>query len=68
MPTKPEATLQMRSIFIQSIQEDFQPLCTATDGRVTVEMITAVLASHARNGERITFPFSMADNPFSDWH
>ena len=44
-----------------------QPLCSAADGRLTVEMITAVLASHVRNGERISFPLSIAENPLSNW-
>jgi predicted dehydrogenase len=53
---------------IASIEEkDRQPLCNAVDGRLTVEMITAVIASHVRGGERVTFPVSIADNPFSHW-
>jgi predicted dehydrogenase len=44
-----------------------QPLCSGTDGRLTVEMITAVLASHIRNGERIRFPLSITENPLSTW-
>lgn len=52
---------------IAAIQENRAPLCSAADGRVTVEMITAVLASHVRQGERVTFPLSMTDNPLADW-
>ena len=53
---------------IAAIQENRQPLCSGGDGRVTVEMITAALASHVRNGERVTFPLAMPENPFSSWH
>ena len=52
---------------IASIEENRQPLCSAGDGRMTVEMITAVLASHVRKGERVTFPLSLSDNPMSKW-
>lgn len=52
---------------IAAIQENRQPLCSAADGRVTVEMITAVLASHVRSGERVTFPIETRENPFARW-
>ncbi len=52
---------------IAAIQENRQPLCSAADGRLTVEMITAVMASHVRKGERVTFPLSIADNPLGSW-
>jgi predicted dehydrogenase len=52
---------------IAAIQENREPLCSATDGRVTVEMITAVLASHVRNGERVAFPIETRENPFARW-
>jgi predicted dehydrogenase len=52
---------------IASIEGNRQPLCSAVDGRVTVEMITAVLASHVRKGERVTFPLSIKDNPLENW-
>lgn len=52
---------------IAAIEQNRQPLCSATDGRVTVEMITAVLASHIRNGERVTFPIESRDNPLANW-
>jgi predicted dehydrogenase len=44
-----------------------QPLCSGADGRLTVEMITAVMASHVRNGERIIFPLTITENPLSTW-
>ncbi|MDZ4289037.1 MAG: Gfo/Idh/MocA family oxidoreductase [Prosthecobacter sp.] len=52
---------------IAAIEENRPPLCSAADGRVTVEMITAVMASHVRNGERVTLPLSISDNPLSSW-
>jgi predicted dehydrogenase len=52
---------------IAAIQENRAPLCSGADGRVTVEMITAVLASHVRNGERVTFPIETRENPFGNW-
>ncbi|WP_395743879.1 Gfo/Idh/MocA family protein [Prosthecobacter sp.] len=44
-----------------------QPLCSGADGRLTVEMITAVMASHVREGERVSFPLTIVENPFSTW-
>ncbi len=52
---------------IAAIEEDRQPLCSAYDGRVTVAMITAVLASHTRGGARVTFPLDSPENPLSTW-
>lgn len=52
---------------IASIQENRQPLCSAIDGHVTVEMITAVMASHVNHGQRVTFPLAMAENPLGVW-
>ncbi|TDU70839.1 putative dehydrogenase [Prosthecobacter fusiformis] len=52
---------------IAAIEENRQPLCSAADGRITVEMITAVLASHTRDGARITFPLDSPQNPLSTW-
>lgn len=52
---------------IAAIQENRAPLCSGADGRRTVEMATAVLASHVSNGARIAFPLEMRDNPFARW-
>lgn len=48
---------------IASIEENRQPLCSAIDGRLTVEMIIAVLASHAAKGASVTFPLTITGNP-----
>jgi len=52
---------------IASIEKDRQPLCSGADGRLTVEMITAVMVSHVRQGERVSFPLSLTENPLSSW-
>lgn len=52
---------------IASIEENRQPLCSAADGRLTVEMITAVLASHAAKGGSVTFPLTITGNPLETW-
>ena len=50
---------------IAAIREDRQPLCSAHDGRVTVEMITAVFESHRLNGQRVMFPLKTTQNPLA---
>lgn len=52
---------------IASIEENRHPLCSATGGRLTVEMITAVLASHAAKGASVTFPLTITGNPLGTW-
>lgn len=48
-----------------AVREDRQPLCSAQDGRLTVEMISAVFESHRLNGRRITFPLQTRHNPLA---
>lgn len=50
---------------IAAIREDRQPLCSARDGRVVIEMISAVFESHRLNGQRVPFPLQTRDNPLS---
>jgi len=50
---------------IAAIREDRAPLCCAADGRTVVEMITAVFESHRLNGQRVTLPLSIRDNPLA---
>ena len=50
---------------IAAMREDRPPLCSAADGRTVVEMITAVFESHRLNGQRVTFPLAIRDNPLS---
>ena len=51
---------------IAAIREDRQPLCSAHDGRVIVEMITAVFESHRQGGQRVTFPLATRGNPLTE--
>jgi predicted dehydrogenase len=50
---------------IAAIRENRQPLCSAADGRVTVEMIAAVFESHRLDGRRVTFPLQTRGNPLA---
>lgn len=56
-----------RDLIAAMAEPDRQPLCSAEDGRVTVEMITGALASHARNGVRVALPRDRRDNPLETW-
>lgn len=44
-----------------------QPLCSAAEGALTVEMISAVMASHVRGGGRVEMPLEEKGNPFGSW-
>jgi predicted dehydrogenase len=50
---------------IAAIREDREPLCSAEDGRVTVEMICAVFESHRLGGQRVAFPLTNRQNPLA---
>ena len=50
---------------IAAIREDRAPLCSASDGRIIVEMISAVFESHRLGGQRVTFPLKTRKNPLS---
>lgn len=50
---------------IAAIREDRAPLCSAEDGRVIVEMISAVFESHRLGGARVTFPLKTRQAPLS---
>jgi predicted dehydrogenase len=52
---------------IAAIRENRPPRCSATEGRVTVEMISAVFESHRLGGRRVTFPLQTRQNPLSVW-
>lgn len=52
---------------IAAIGENRAPLCSGANARLTVEMITAVLASHVRRGEWVTLPLAIAGNPLAEW-
>lgn len=46
-----------------AMQENRAPLCDAEAGRVTIEMVCAVLESHRLGGGRVTFPLETRVNP-----
>ncbi len=50
---------------IAAMRENREPLCSARDGRVIVEMITAVFESQRLNGQRVTFPLQTKENPLA---
>lgn len=57
-------TLGARDL-IAAMKENRPTLCSAEDGRVIVEMISAVFASHAANGARIPFPLVDREHPWA---
>ena len=50
---------------IAAIRGNRAPLCAANDGRIIVEMISAVFESHRLGGQRVTFPLKTRQSPFS---
>ena len=50
---------------IAAIREDRAPLCSANDGRIIVEMISAVFESHRLGGQRVAFPLKTRQAPLS---
>ena len=50
---------------IASIRENRQPLCSAGDARMTVEMISAVFESHRLGGKRVPLPLETRVNPLT---
>jgi hypothetical protein len=52
---------------IAAMNENRQPLCSAADGRLVIEMIMAVFASHRQNSQRVAFPLTDRENPLAQW-
>ena len=50
---------------VQAIQRGRQPMCDASQGRQTVEMICGVFASHRQGGATVQFPLENRENPLS---
>jgi predicted dehydrogenase len=48
-----------------AMRDNRQPLCSALDGRVVVEMICSVFESHRLGGQRVTFPLKTRQNPLA---
>lgn len=51
----------------EAIEQNREPLCSAAEGRTTVEMITAVFTSHIQGGARVTLPLTARGNPLLTW-
>lgn len=52
---------------IAAIREDRPPLCSAEDGRATLEMVHGVYASHVAGGRSVLIPLATRTHPFLDW-
>lgn len=52
---------------LAAMKEERDPLCSARDGRVTLEMICGVFASHVQNGRRVKLPLAERGNPLQSW-
>ncbi len=50
---------------IAAIRDQREPLCSARDGALTVEMISAVFESHRLGGARVALPLAARGNPFT---
>lgn len=50
---------------IGAMRQQRPPLCSAEDGRVAVEMISAVFESHRLGGQRVTWPLKTRQNPLT---
>ncbi len=50
---------------IAAIQENRDPLCSAKEGRVTLEMISGIFESHRLGGSRVALPLKDRTNPQS---
>ncbi|MBL9145299.1 MAG: Gfo/Idh/MocA family oxidoreductase [Verrucomicrobiaceae bacterium] len=52
---------------IASINEKREPLCSAKDARVTLEMVMGIFESHRVGGGRVELPLKSRDNPITRW-
>ncbi|MBI5685547.1 MAG: Gfo/Idh/MocA family oxidoreductase [Verrucomicrobia bacterium] len=72
---KPEPQDEMKDVgnrnlfaardLIAAMRENRRPLCSAEDGRMTVEMICAAFESHRLGGQRVTLPLKTRQNPLT---
>ncbi|MCC6883632.1 MAG: Gfo/Idh/MocA family oxidoreductase [Verrucomicrobiales bacterium] len=72
-PDKPEPLTDIRTLvaahvlpgrdLLAAIRDDRPALCSAEDGRMTLEMIMAVFESHRLGGARVTLPLQNRLNP-----
>ena len=52
---------------IEAIQSGREPLCSARDGQVVMEMINAVFESHVADGKKIALPSKTRGNVLANW-
>lgn len=50
---------------IAAVDENREPLCSARDGRVTLEMISGILESHRLDSQRVALPLKERANPLT---
>lgn len=50
---------------LAAIQENREPLCSAKDARVTLEMITGIFESHRLHGQRVGLPLQDRELPLA---
>lgn len=72
---KPEPTPNIRKLvgghvgpgrdLIAAVKENREPLCSAKDCRVTLEMITGVFESHRLQGQRVALPLKDRGQPLT---
>jgi hypothetical protein len=50
---------------IAAINEKRDPLCSAKDGRTTIEMVMSVFESHRLGGARVAIPLASREHPLT---
>ena len=50
---------------LAAMRDNRQPLCSAEEGRTTIEMICAVFESHRLGGQRAAWPLQTRENPLA---
>ena len=64
-PLPPHRLHPIRNL-IHALETNSEPACSATDGRWTVEMVTAVYQSQ-KTGARVAFPLAERRHPLDPW-
>ena len=72
---QPEPTVDIKTMvmgggipardLMASIKENRDPLCSAKDGRVTIEMVMGVFESHRLGGQRVELPLKSREHPLT---
>jgi predicted dehydrogenase len=63
LATRVSSHLLAAQDLVAALEKNRPPLCTASDGRVIVEMVTATFESHRLEGRRVAFPLRTRGNP-----